>query len=301
MKKPTLLSVITVLIFLAWGPFTLAHAQVTTNEEKPTFYRLVPGTYVNGWPRFTITYPKNWVERASYFTAGEIFEVAAPGPDRSSTLGVVVAFFPLALDKWGEEWAAAFRKMGATEVTVVSDKPSQLRDGTPAREVELKALFNGTLWNMMGLAAKKGDMIVNMGIGSLRSKLGDDLTPILSSLEFQPGKDEPLKVPADIQEFLDKFCSDMVSHDVAKVVAHYSDKYLNSGVRKGEMERLYKQIIGPVTSFEVGITDFVPAGDMAYLAGFNSSYWGKGMLFETSIIKENGEWKWYGNQRDVVP
>jgi len=25
------------------------------------------------------------------------------------------------------------------------------------------------------------------------------------------------------------------------------------------------------------------------------------MLQETSIIKENGEWKWYGNQREAHP
>jgi hypothetical protein len=63
-------------------------------------------------------------------------------------------------------------------------------------------------------------------------------------------------------------------------------------------------MIGGVTSVEVGITDFVRAGDRAYPAGFFKGFpgfWGKGMLRETSIIKESGEWKWYGNQRDVSP
>ena len=50
------------------------------------------------------------------------------------------------------------------------------------------------------------------------------------------------------------------------------------------------------------LTDFVPAGDKAYLAGFTSGNFRKNAVMrETAIIKENGEWKWYGNQREVVP
>jgi hypothetical protein len=48
MKKPMVLSAMIVLILLVGGVFSPAQA------DTPTFYRLVPGTYVNGWPRFTI-------------------------------------------------------------------------------------------------------------------------------------------------------------------------------------------------------------------------------------------------------
>jgi hypothetical protein len=88
---------------------------------------------------------------------------------------------------------------------------------------------------------------------------------------------------------------------MAKVMAHFSDKYLDSGLRKGELERIWRLMIGAITSVEVGVTDFEPAGDRAYLAGFMNTYWGKNPLREISIIKESGEWKWYGNQRDVSP
>jgi hypothetical protein len=93
----------------------------------------------------------------------------------------------------------------------------------------------------------------------------------------------------------------MVSHDLAKVMSHFSDKYLNSGVKKGEVELSIRNVIGLVTSLEVGITDLVPAGDKFYLPGFVSLNGTKYVLPDTSIIKENGEWKWYGNQRDVSP
>jgi hypothetical protein len=51
---------------------------------------------------------------------------------------------------------------------------------------------------------------------------------------------------------------------------------------------------------EIGVTEFVPEGDRAYLAGFGRINLGTGMVGDT-IIKENGEWKWYGNQREAIP
>ncbi|MCG6537330.1 MAG: nuclear transport factor 2 family protein [Syntrophales bacterium LBB04] len=93
----------------------------------------------------------------------------------------------------------------------------------------------------------------------------------------------------------------MVAHDFAKVMTNYSDRYLNSGRTKGEREGFYRQVFGSITSFEITITDFVPAGDRAYLTGFVTTNLGTIPIIDTSIIKENGQWKWFGNQRDVAP
>jgi len=57
MKKLLVTSVGIALLLLA-NSFTPAHAQAPSNADTPTFYHLVPGTYVNGWPRFTVHYPK---------------------------------------------------------------------------------------------------------------------------------------------------------------------------------------------------------------------------------------------------
>jgi hypothetical protein len=192
-------------------------------------------------------------------------------------------------------------RTSATDVTVVRDKPSQLRDGSQAREVEITMVMNAVPRSEMVLATKKGDWWIQIGMGSHKGEIGEDLKAILYSLQFEPGKDEPVKVPPDVQEFFDRHNNDWISHDLTKFMTHYSDRYLNSGVRKGEMERYFRQFIGLVTSSEVSITEFVPEGDKAYLAGFVSGNLGRIPLQETSIIKENGEWKWYGNQRDVSP
>jgi hypothetical protein len=253
---------------------------------------LTPGVYVNGWPRFTITYPKDWIE---YRPQVQVVFLAG-APDFSERLLIDVGN-PYPLEKSADILVNIYKNIGAKDVTVVSDKPSQLKDGTPAREVEMKMIYNGLPVYVFYLATKRGDMPqVGMNLTSLKA-IGEDRRAIPYFLQYESGKDEPVKVPPDAQEFLDRFRNDVLSHDLAKVMTHHSDRFLNSGTRKGEVERWWRQLIGPITSFEVGITDFVAEGDKAYLAGFVSSYWGKAS-FGGAIIKENGEWKFYGNQRD---
>jgi hypothetical protein len=295
MKKYIVVSIVMVLMLVMGGSFVLAQPQDSATEEKPTFYRLIPGVYVNGWPRFTVTYPKDWVEYRPQVQV--IFLVGAP--DFSERLAIDIGN-PYPLDKSADILVIFFKNIGAKDVTVMSDKPSQLRDGTPAREVEMKMVFKDVPMNFFYLSTKKGDM-PRVSMNLISSKvIGEDQKTIPYSLKYETGKDEPVKVPPDIQEFLDRYRNDVLSHDLTKVMTHYSDRYLSSGTRKGETERFLRQIIDPITSFEVGITDFVAEGDKAYLTGFSSSYWGKAP-FGGAIIKENGEWKFFGNQRDVVP
>ena len=301
MKKPIIVSVIMALMLLIGGSFTQAHAQDPANEEKPTFYRLTPGVYVNGWPRFTVTYPKDWLERPPGFAGGNIFAVSSPNAVPYPELRVTVFPYLPGMDNQADIVVPLFKSLGFRDVTVMSEKPSQLRDGTPAEEVELRMVINGAPAIWLGLTMKRGDILVRVEVCTLGEKVGEDLKAILYSLEFQPGKDEPVKVPPDVQELIDKMDNDLVSHDLARVMANYSDRYLNSGTRKGEMERFYRWVIGSFMSSKGIITDFVPAGDRVYLTGFVISNFGTRSINETSIIKENGEWKWYGNQRDVSP
>jgi hypothetical protein len=183
MKKLIVLGVVMSVMLLAWGYFAPADAQDLANEEKPTFYHLVPGTYVNGWPRFTVTYPKDWVETASMFRMGEVFKVSAPRsvPDRPS-LTVVVSIIPLPLESFSYLIAGLLKNI-ATDVTVISDKPSQLSNGTPTREVELQMVLNGVPIYFLYLAMNKGDTGVFTIVGS-GGRIGEDLKAIAYSLDF---------------------------------------------------------------------------------------------------------------------
>jgi hypothetical protein len=277
-----------------------SRTQDSSGDDTPTFYRLVPGTYVNGFPRFTVHYPKDWEERPMNITIGDVFRVSRPGPHPSwPVLTLVVGSFPFSIDKFADLWAKGIKGQGYTNVSVVSNKPSRLRDGTPSREVEVKAVKGSGTENLMSLVVKKDEWYVITIAASLNGRISEDLKAILYSIEFQPGKDEPVKVPPDVQEFLDRMNSDIVSRDIAKVLSHYSESYLDSGMGKAETERIWRQNISHVTSSRAVVTDFVAEGDRAYFAGFVISNGQKSMLQE-SIIKENGEWKFYGNQRDVV-
>jgi hypothetical protein len=296
MKKIIVLSAIMAVTFLTWGFIASVYAQDTAKkDDKPTFYHLVPGTYVNGWPRFTITYPKDWVE--GHLLPQEVFRAGVPGPPHGVTALHVSPFSArlLSLDK-AASLLMLYAQAMDKDAIVVSDKPSQTRDGTPAREVDIQ-WFHEAHW--LTLETKKDDCWINMGVYAPH-KIGEDLKAILYSLRYEPGMDKPVTVPADIREFLDKFSSDMVSHDLAEIMTHYSDRFLNSGTTKKDTEESTRQIIGRTTSFEISITEFVPAGDKVYLAGFATSNAGKEPIKGVSIIKENGEWKWYGNQREAI-
>jgi len=293
-KKLIVLSLVIAAMPLAGGFFIPSHAQANT----PTFYRLVPGTYVNGWPRFTISYPKGWIEHRPRFD--EVFRAAAPGSSRYPALEVIVGPWPLPRNKFVDTSLPLFRALGR-DVTVVTDKPSRLRNGTSAREVEFQYVNDGTPINWLGLVTKKGDIWIHADVGSPNGKIGEDLRAIPYSIEFQPGGDERVKLPPDVQKFLDKWCTDLMSRDVTKIVAYYSDRYLESGWKKGQWVQFVRDAIGPITSVRVGITDFQAAGDRAYLAGYIYINSEKTWLHETSLIKQNGGWRWYGNQRDAAP
>jgi hypothetical protein len=259
MKKPIIVSVITAVTLLSWGSFATAQPQDAPKEEKPTFYRLIPGVYVNGWPRFTIHYPKDWIERMGDFT--ETFRAEPPG--RTGEMFVItITQSSQPLDEEADRLVRALKNI-AKDVTVVSDKPSQLQDGTPAREVEARMVINGIPSSLLVLSTKKGDAWITTGVGGRNVRIGEDLKAILYSLQYEPGKDEPVKAPADVQEFLDRWRNDIVAHDVAKFVSHYSDRFLNSGMNKGGVERLWRQLIGPITSVEVVLTDFIGTEDRA--------------------------------------
>jgi hypothetical protein len=307
MKKLVLASMVFVTAVCIDRVVVPARAQSPAPSDTPTFYHLVPGTYVNGWPRFTITYPKDWVEKRLEFLISEVFSAAAPPSSPGSMLSVNVfsvwlpGFRSLPLEKFADGVVPIYRSVDK-DLTVLGDKSTRLKDGTPAWEVETRMIDRNKPQNVLNVGTKKGDMWVNVGTASRSGKIEEFQRSMLYSVRYEPNKDVPVKVPPDVQEFLEKFCSDVVSHDLAKVMTHYSDRFLHSGTRKGEMERFWQNWVRFYTSSQVGaITDFVAEGDRAYLAGFLINNIGPRSINETSIIKENGEWKWYGNQRDVAP
>ena len=192
---------------------------------------------------------------------------------------------------------------------MLSDKPSQLKDGTPAREAELEwVLKSGRKENGFILMTKKEAIWVTIHLAGFEGRIGEDLKRIAYSLTFLPGREQPVQVPPDVRAFLDMYCADIVSHDVKTMMAHFSDRFLHSGMSKPFMEQWFRNdpiapIQRPPTSCEATVTVFEARGDKAYVDGF---FMGKAKgdanavkipMGLQQIINEHGQWKWYGNQK----
>jgi hypothetical protein len=142
MKRVIVLSVLSLLLLLtqSFPTPTLTHAQSPTAGLKPTFISPTPGLYVNGWPAFTVSYPKEWVEMSQM--PGNVFRIGGsrsgvlPGV-RLPILSASVLYSPLPLEDWAKIIMPIVQVIG-TDIKVLTDKPSQLRDDTPAREVEIE-------------------------------------------------------------------------------------------------------------------------------------------------------------------
>jgi hypothetical protein len=205
-----------------------------------------------------------------------------------------------------------------TDIKILSDKPSQLKDGTPAREVETEYLYkvdptgrsvkNGPKKNGFLLVTKKDVTWVGILLGGDEGTLREDVKRIAYSLTFQPDREKPVQVPPDVRAFLDMYCADAVSHDVKAIMAHYSDRFLYSGAGKAYTERLFWDdptcpIRRGVISYEATVTVFEPHGDKAYMDGFflskekgDASALKSPMSFQ-QIINEHGQCKWFGSQK----
>jgi hypothetical protein len=58
MKRLIVVSLIMAGLLVIAGFSAPAQAQGPANDLKPTFIGPTPGLYVNGWPAFTVSYPK---------------------------------------------------------------------------------------------------------------------------------------------------------------------------------------------------------------------------------------------------
>lgn len=303
MKKNILILVLTLFLAVVLGGYVFAQAENPAGDLKAMLLSPTPGLYVSGWPAFSLSYPKDWQALPST-SPYMVFRVGAPRSSLppSPTLAISNAPIPLPLDKLTSVMAPELAKVGK-DVKVVSDKPTKLKDGTPAQEAEFEwVITNGPKINSMFLATMKEDVWIIVAIRDDKGKIGEDLKGILYSLKFQPGTPELVQVPPDVEQFFKEFGDDIASHDVEKVMTHFSDRYLSNGLNKQRQAEVYRQVltvIAPnITFWKTSVTGFELQGDNAYVTGFVTDNNGKHPIGSPGVmIKEDGQWKWYGNQK----
>ena len=311
MKNPFGVSLIMAAMLLMGGFSATAQTQNPTGAEKPSFVSLTPGQYVNGWPAFTLSYPKDWVQQTTG-SPGETFRAADPASKtlpRVPNLVISMMPSPLPIDNWSKILVPFFNTVVGRDVKIVYDKPSQLKDGIPMQEAEFEWVRNdGLKLNNLVITTRKDNLLIFLIVVSDKGKIGEDLKKYAYSLTFQQNREEPVKVPSDVREFLDKYCSDIVSGNAERIMANYSDQFSHNKMNKAMLEQwfrsdLYSPIQRGVTLSEATVTFFEAQGDKAYLDGFYNS---KGRddakplklpIGSQQIIKENNQWKFFGDHK----
>jgi hypothetical protein len=281
MEKNSIISLIAVCLWLLAGCATFP-----TKSE--------PGLYVNDWPAFFLSYPANWVEKTP--EPQQAFRAERP----EGVPGVRISVFPsmgMPLEYSTRVYIPELSKIGK-DINVIYEKGTKLKDGTVAHEAEIDWVVNpGIKLNTLLFTAKKDDLWILVSISDTKGRIGEDLKHIAYSLKIKPGKDELVKVSTDVQEFLDQYSKDMVSHDIAKVMVHFSDQFLDNGNSKSDVEGFLKMVISGVTSYQPNITKFESQENNAYLGGFVAINGSMKFPFKGSLSKENGKWIFYGNQK----
>jgi hypothetical protein len=148
-------------------------------------------------------------------------------------------------------------------------------------------------------------LLIWVNVSGDNTELKEDLKKIAHSLTFLAGREEPVAVPPDVRQFLDMYRTDFMGRDITSIMGHFSDRFLNSGVKKGWLEEQIRRFppSPPGLTLEPVVTVYEPRGDRAYVDGFmiakskDDPNGRKTLLGYQQIIKEHGQWKWYGNQK----
>ena len=130
-------------------------------------------------------------------------------------------------------------------------------------------------------------------------------TPLFDIVAAAVKRDRPpvqilheVELPADVKAFLNNYNQAMVDKDIMKIPEFISDRFLNNGITKQRsLNYLSETTISYVSEAKVILTKFELEGNIAKVDGvIKDKYYQIPLWPEATLIKENGQWKWYGNQ-----
>lgn len=110
-----------------------------------------------------------------------------------------------------------------------------------------------------------------------------------------------ISAPADVQAFFDQFKKDVLTYDMKKIGMHYAANFKQDGSDREAFLSLLGSRITMVTNYVIKLTKFEVDNKNPNIVNIDGSADLGPMTvpFATGsmIIKENGVWKWYGNQK----
>jgi hypothetical protein len=132
-------------------------------------------------PAFTVTYPDGWNTGTCIYPY-QILNAVDPSGNTLLHVNVVDLPEDAKLDDAGKRLVSVLKNIG-TDVTAISDKEIQLKDGTPARECVVKWKWGGIVpFNTISVMAIKGKKQIGVGvhtpreIGEVEKEIGHSLT-----------------------------------------------------------------------------------------------------------------------------
>lgn len=155
-----------------------------TAEDIPYLLKAAaPGLYVNGWPAFSITYPKHWVEKKR----GPVIVFTAGDPEGFPLLNITVVPVPLPVGFSILVQTTILTSVGGKNIKSLYDEKIMLEDGTPAQETELEWIDDsGKKVNTFFLTAQTEGIWIFISLSDNKSRIGTEVKNIAYSLKIKP-------------------------------------------------------------------------------------------------------------------
>jgi CubicO group peptidase (beta-lactamase class C family) len=106
-----------------------------------------------------------------------------------------------------------------------------------------------------------------------------------------------VELPTDVKAFITDYDQARFKKEVVTMADLMSDRFLHDGVTKQMALRFLKGTFSYTSEAKIIITKFELEGDEAKIdVLLKDKYFEAPFMTGSKLIKENGQWKWYGNQ-----
>jgi len=123
---------------------------------------------------------------------------------------------------------------------------------------------------------------------------------VAASVKRKRAPKKPLKaveLPTDVKAFISDYDQARFNKDLVKMADLISDRFLHGGVTKQMALRFLSGTRSYTSEAKIIITKFESEGDEAKIdVVLKDKYFEAPFMTGSKLIKENGHWKWYGNQ-----
>jgi CubicO group peptidase (beta-lactamase class C family) len=123
---------------------------------------------------------------------------------------------------------------------------------------------------------------------------------VAASVKRERPPKKPLNIvelPSDVKAFITDYNQARFNKDMVTMADLISDRFLHDGVTKQMALRFLSGTLSYASEAKIILTKFEPEGDKAKIdVVLKDKYFEAPFMIGSKLIKENGQWKWYGNQ-----